>query len=170
MADDGTIVVQQDNSNENEPSSSSAIEKPKYFFAPLKSKRKMSTSSSSAAAAAAAAVAMTADGKTEMRPDVLLVNNVMPSDGNRLATIRKPHNPLKYPSNTNAASIDPEVGFLFSFKLFFLLFVVFKILYSYKFSNRRPVNWTISCKIFMVYQKVSKLCKCSKRMQTHMKM
>lgn len=112
IADDGTVVVHQDtNSNEIEPSpstsSSSTIEKPKYFFAPLKSKRKSSLSSSSSMTAVVAA-----DGKTEMRPDVLLVNNVMPSDSNRLATIRKPHNPLKYPTNANAASIDPEVSFL----------------------------------------------------------
>lgn len=100
ISDDGTVIVQPENSNENESSASSvgAVEKPKYFFAPLKSKRKMSTSS------------LAADGKTEMRPDVLLVNNVVPSDANRLATIRKPHNPLKYPSNTNAASLDPEVS------------------------------------------------------------
>ncbi|XP_031637143.1 uncharacterized protein LOC116349721 isoform X2 [Contarinia nasturtii] len=61
---------------------------PKYFFAPLKSKRKASMCS-------------------ELRPDVF-VNNIVPSDGNRVATIRKPHNPLKYPSNLNAASVDSE--------------------------------------------------------------
>lgn len=110
IADDGTVVVQQDNSNENESLSSSSVEKPKYFFAPLKGKRKMSTASSSSSSPAAAVVSTIADGKNEMRPDVLLVNNVISSDGNRLATIRKPHNPLKYPSNTNAASIDPEVS------------------------------------------------------------
>lgn len=117
ISDDGTVIVQPEmNSNENESSTSSStpMEKPKYFFAPLKSKRKMSTSSSSTGTAAA--IAMATDGKTEMRPDVLLVNNVIPSDGNnRLATIRKPHNPLKYPSNTNAASIDPEVSVRFRF-------------------------------------------------------
>lgn len=75
----------------------------------------MSTSLSSPGTPGTGAGAVTADGKVEMRPDVLLVNNVTPSDGNRLATIRKPHNPLKYPSNTNAASIDPEVSSIFIF-------------------------------------------------------
>lgn len=77
-----------------------------------------SSSSTPAAAAATAVVVAAVDAKSELRPDVLLVNNVVPSDGNRLATIRKPHNPLKYPSNTNAASIDPEVSDTPPFHLF----------------------------------------------------
>lgn len=91
LTEEGNIV--QDESPVNE---SSATDKaPKYFFAPLKSKRKSSVCS-------------------EMRPDVF-VSNIIPSDGNRVATIRKPHNPLKYPSNLNAASIDPEVNRVFDF-------------------------------------------------------
>lgn len=131
ISNDGTVIVQPDNSNENESSSSSTTEKPKYFFAPLKSKWKMSTSSSTSGAAGA----VTVDGKAEMRPDVLLMNNVTPSDGNRLATIRKPHNPLKYPSNTNAACIDPEVSSTF---ILFECFFPFPILLM-KFSSTG--NW-----------------------------
>lgn len=90
MTEDGKIVQDEPTAND-----SPTMEKPKYFFSALKSKRKLSTSSS--------------DGKGEMRPDVLLVNNIVPSENSRLATIRKPHNPLKYPSNSNVASMDPEV-------------------------------------------------------------
>lgn len=74
----------------------------KHFFAPLKSKRKGSGN--------------LVASRGELRPDVF-VNNIVPADGNRLATIRKPHNPLKYPSNSNAASIDPEVNIFVKFKL-----------------------------------------------------
>ncbi|XP_055304780.1 uncharacterized protein LOC129569695 isoform X2 [Sitodiplosis mosellana] len=86
LTDEGNIVHLESPDNET-----GATEKlPKYFFAPLKSKRKSSMCS-------------------EMRPDVF-VNNVVPSDASRVATIRKPHNPLKYPSNLNIASIDPEAS------------------------------------------------------------
>lgn len=87
LTEEGDIV--QNDSSENEAKGVDTSSQ-KYFFAPLKSKRKGSVC-------------------PELRPDVLFVNNILPSDGNRLATIRKPHNPLKYPSNLNAASIDPEV-------------------------------------------------------------
>lgn len=75
---------------------STTMDKPKYFFSALKNRRNISTS--------------TTDSKSEMRPDVLLVNNIVSTENNRLATIRKPHNPLKYPSNSNAASMEPEVN------------------------------------------------------------
>lgn len=73
------------------------MEKPtlKYFFAPLKSKSKSAANAT--------------DTKTERRPDVF-VNNILPSEGNRLATIRKPHNVLKCPSNPNATNVDQKVG------------------------------------------------------------
>lgn len=91
LNEDGAIVQQNTDENENE-TKTGKNSPPKYFFAPLKSKRKSSIC-------------------PEMRPDVLFVNNIVSSDGSRVATIRKPHNPLKYPSNLNAASIDPEVCF-----------------------------------------------------------
>lgn len=81
LTDEGNFIQ---NTGENEEKST-----PNYFFAPLKSKRKSSICS-------------------EQRPDIF-VNNIVPSDGNRLATIRKPYNPLKYPSNLNAASVDQAV-------------------------------------------------------------
>lgn len=49
------------------------------------------------------------DAKGELRPDVF-VNNIVPSEGNRLATIRKPHNPLKCPSNSNDENDDIDVS------------------------------------------------------------
>lgn len=61
--------------------------KPKYFFAPLKSKRKQSTPAASD------------NNRNESQPPDLYISNVVPTEGNRLATIRKPHNPLKCPTN-----------------------------------------------------------------------
>lgn len=49
------------------------------------------------------------DAKGELRPDVF-VSNIVPSESNRLATIRKPHNPLKCPSNANDENIDIDVS------------------------------------------------------------
>lgn len=98
LTEEGAIVQDDTEKNENETNIDNSP--PKYFFAPLRSKRKSSLC-------------------PELRPDVLLVNNVIPSDGNRIATIRKPHNPLKYPSNLNAASIDPEVIFIEEFQFLF---------------------------------------------------
>lgn len=67
---------------------------PKYFFSPLKSKRKMTTNST--------------EQQVEM-PDVF-IDNVLPSDVKKLATIRKPHKPLKCPKNSNeVASTSKEV-------------------------------------------------------------
>lgn len=89
--------VEKTNQEKQVDNNGTSAEKPspKYFFAPLKSKMKSSASA--------------VDEKGERRPD-LFVNDIVPSERNRLATIRKPHNPLKCPSNSNAANIDPEVG------------------------------------------------------------
>lgn len=110
LTEEGNIV-QDELPAEND---TSVVEKaPKYFFAPLKSKRKSSVCA-------------------EMRPDVFVSNGV-PLDGSRVATIRKPHNPLKYPSNLNIASIDPEVNRIFCFK-FKIYLQFFKKLKKEKFS------------------------------------
>lgn len=85
-------VAQENNSIEAEPKctpviSSEKVSVPKFLsFAPLKSKRKLISRS----------------GENE-RPDVC-VDNVLATDRKKVATIRKPHKPLKCPIYSNVAS------------------------------------------------------------------
>lgn len=93
--------------------------KPKFFFASLKSKRKLSSASATTTATTAPAIMNSDNNRNELKPD-LCISNVLPSDGNsngnRLATIRRPHNPLKCPINlendeNTTAAIESEVNY-----------------------------------------------------------
>lgn len=79
--------------NGEETTQTSATKKPdkdikQYFFSSLKSKRKAATNST--------------ESKIE-RPDVF-IDNALPSNENKTATIRKPHKPLKCPNNSDDSS------------------------------------------------------------------
>lgn len=99
-------VAQVNNSPEAEPKctpviSSEKASVPKFLsFAPLKLKRKLISRS----------------GENE-RPDVC-VDNVLATDTKKVATIRKPHKPLKCPIYSNVAS-DNETEVKHDFSLIF---------------------------------------------------
>lgn len=84
-----------------------AVPKVKNFFAPLKTKvmRQMQMSPENG-------------NQNELRPD-LCIGNVLACDTNKLATIRRPHNPLKCPvsqqnsheyANVSRLMPSPQVG------------------------------------------------------------